>query len=74
MKLSLLVMTPGKQEGKTIEIKLPQFLVGRDAQCHLRPFGDDASSRANPLTAPSAPMVRPCLVSLETSTKNEVGS
>jgi len=45
MKLSLLVMTPGKQEGKTIEVKLPQFLVGRDPQCHLRPASPLISKR-----------------------------
>jgi len=37
MKLSLFVQSPGKWEGKTIPIKLAQFLVGRDAGCHLRP-------------------------------------
>src|SRR4051794_37560160 len=37
MKLSLLVLTTGKQGGKLVEIKLPQFLIGRDPQCHLRP-------------------------------------
>lgn len=37
MKLSLLVLTAGKQEGKKLEIKAFPFLVGRDAQCHLRP-------------------------------------
>jgi len=37
MKLSLLVLTTGKQEGKKLEIKVSPFLVGRDAQCHLRP-------------------------------------
>src|SRR4051794_13116772 len=45
MKLSLLVLTPGKQEGKTIEVKLPQFLVGRDPQCHLRPTSPLISKR-----------------------------
>jgi len=45
MKLSLLVVTAGKQEGKTIEIKLPQFLVGRDPQCHLRPASPLISKR-----------------------------
>src|SRR5262244_2039484 len=45
MKLSLLVLTAGKQEGKTIEIKLPQFLVGRDPQCHLRPASPAISKR-----------------------------
>src|SRR5262245_2375103 len=45
MKLSLLVLTPGKQEGKKIEVKLPQFLVGRDPQCHLRPASPLISKR-----------------------------
>jgi pSer/pThr/pTyr-binding forkhead associated (FHA) protein len=37
MKLSLVVLTPGKMEGKSIPIKIPQFLIGRDPQCNLRP-------------------------------------
>jgi pSer/pThr/pTyr-binding forkhead associated (FHA) protein len=45
MKLSLLVLTSGKQEGKLLEIKLPQFLVGRDPQCHLRPASPLISKR-----------------------------
>jgi len=45
MKLSLMVKTPGKQEGKTLEIKLPQFLVGRDPQCQLRPASPLISKR-----------------------------
>jgi pSer/pThr/pTyr-binding forkhead associated (FHA) protein len=45
MKLSLLVMTSGKLEGQAIEIKLPQFLVGRDPQCHLRPASALISKR-----------------------------
>src|SRR5215813_8743118 len=45
MKLSLLVMTAGKQEGKTLEIKLPQFLIGRDPQCQLRPASPLISKR-----------------------------
>jgi len=45
MKLSLLVLTAGKQEGKVLEIKLPQFLVGRDPQCHLRPASPLISKR-----------------------------
>jgi pSer/pThr/pTyr-binding forkhead associated (FHA) protein len=45
MKLSLLVLTAGKQEGKTLEIKLPQFLIGRDPQCHLRPASALISKR-----------------------------
>jgi pSer/pThr/pTyr-binding forkhead associated (FHA) protein len=45
MKLSLLVLTPGKQQGKALEIKLPQFLIGRDPQCHLRPASPLISKR-----------------------------
>jgi pSer/pThr/pTyr-binding forkhead associated (FHA) protein len=45
MKLSLLVMTPGKQQGKSLEIKTPQFLVGRDPQCQLRPASPLISKR-----------------------------
>jgi len=45
MKFSLLVLTPGKQEGKLIEIKLPQFVVGRDPQCHMRPASPLISKR-----------------------------
>jgi pSer/pThr/pTyr-binding forkhead associated (FHA) protein len=45
MKLGLLVLTSGKQEGKLLEIKLPQFLIGRDPQCHLRPASPMISKR-----------------------------
>lgn len=45
MKLHLLVLTTGKQEGKLIDIKLPQFLIGRDPQCHLRPASPMISKR-----------------------------
>lgn len=45
MKLTLQVLSQGKQEGKALEIKLPQFLVGRDAQCHLRPASPLISKR-----------------------------
>jgi pSer/pThr/pTyr-binding forkhead associated (FHA) protein len=45
MKLSLLVMTPGKQQGKSLDIKTPQFLVGRDPQCQLRPASPLISKR-----------------------------
>ncbi len=45
MKLSLVVRTPGPGEGKTIPITLPQFLVGRDPQCHLRPKSELVSKR-----------------------------
>lgn len=45
MKLSLLVMTPGKQQGKALEINTPQFLIGRDPQCQLRPASPLISKR-----------------------------
>lgn len=45
MKLGLLVLTAGKQEGKLLEIKQAQFLVGRDPQCQLRPASPMISKR-----------------------------
>jgi pSer/pThr/pTyr-binding forkhead associated (FHA) protein len=45
MKLSLIVLTPGKMEGKTIPITLSQFLIGRDPQCQLRPASPLISKR-----------------------------
>ncbi len=36
MKVSLVVAT-GAHEGKIIPVTGPQFLIGRDTQCHLRP-------------------------------------
>jgi predicted component of type VI protein secretion system len=45
MKLSLLVLTSGKMEGQVLEIKLSQFLIGRDPQCHLRPASPLISKR-----------------------------
>jgi predicted component of type VI protein secretion system len=45
MKLSLVVLVAGKQEGKVLEIKTPQFVVGRDPECHLRPASPMISKR-----------------------------
>src|SRR5437870_7798007 len=45
MKLSLVVLTPGKMEGKAISITLSQFLIGRDPQCQLRPASALISKR-----------------------------
>jgi pSer/pThr/pTyr-binding forkhead associated (FHA) protein len=45
MKMSLVVMTPGKMEGKAIPITLSQFVIGRDPQCHLRPASPVISKR-----------------------------
>ncbi len=45
MKLSLVVQTPGHNQGKVLEIKLSQFVVGRDPHCHLRPSSLKISKR-----------------------------
>src|SRR5215467_7845219 len=45
MKLALVVMTPGKMEGKAIPITLAQFVIGRDPQCNLRPASPIISKR-----------------------------
>jgi pSer/pThr/pTyr-binding forkhead associated (FHA) protein len=45
MNLSLVVMTPGKTQGKVIPITLSQFVIGRDPQCHLRPASAIISKR-----------------------------
>src|SRR5882757_2280657 len=37
MKLSLVVITAGKMQGKSISIVTPEFIIGRDPECHLRP-------------------------------------
>jgi pSer/pThr/pTyr-binding forkhead associated (FHA) protein len=45
MKLSLVVLTQGANQGKVLEIKLSQFVIGRDPQCHLRPASPMISKR-----------------------------
>jgi len=45
MNLSLEVMTDGKQKGKRLSITLPQFVIGRDPQCQLRPASPSISKR-----------------------------
>jgi len=45
MKLNLEVLTDGKQKGKLLPIPLPQFVIGRDPQCHLRPASPSISKR-----------------------------
>src|ERR1700733_8746718 len=37
MKVSLVVMSPGKTMGQAIPISGPKFIIGRDPQCNLRP-------------------------------------
>src|SRR5438874_6243263 len=44
MKLSLQVSV-GKSAGKLIPITVPQFVIGRDPQCHLRPASPIISKR-----------------------------
>jgi predicted component of type VI protein secretion system len=43
MKLALVVEKPPKMAGKSIPITLPQFLIGRDAHCQLRPASVEVS-------------------------------
>src|SRR5262245_45042338 len=45
MKLSLIVLTPGRWEGKVIPITAAQFLIGRDPDCNLRPASPIISKR-----------------------------
>jgi predicted component of type VI protein secretion system len=45
VKLSLVVLAAGKQEGKVLTIALPQFVIGRDPQCQLRPASALISKR-----------------------------
>jgi len=44
MKLSLMV-TQGSTQGKFLSITVPQFVIGRDPQCHLRPVSPMISKR-----------------------------
>src|SRR4051794_11913823 len=50
MKVSLVVVTSGKWEGKHIPINKAQFLIGRDEQCQLRPASPTISKRHCALT------------------------
>jgi pSer/pThr/pTyr-binding forkhead associated (FHA) protein len=45
MKFSLVVLTVGRMEGKSISIALPEFVIGRDPQCQLRPASALISKR-----------------------------
>jgi len=45
MKLSLVVLTAGKVEGKVIPIARSPFVIGRDPKCHLRPASAIISKR-----------------------------
>ena len=37
MNLSLVVLNAGKAAGKAVPVPVPEFVVGRDADCNLRP-------------------------------------
>jgi predicted component of type VI protein secretion system len=45
MKLSIVVLTPGPSQGKVIPINAPQFVIGRDPSCQLRPASIHISKR-----------------------------
>jgi len=45
MKVSLVVLSAGKASGQTIPVALPQFVIGRDPQCNLRPASPLISKR-----------------------------
>jgi pSer/pThr/pTyr-binding forkhead associated (FHA) protein len=45
MKLRLVVLNPGRMEGRSIPITLTQFLIGRDPECQLRPTSPLISKR-----------------------------
>jgi pSer/pThr/pTyr-binding forkhead associated (FHA) protein len=45
MKVGLIVKSAGANEGKVIRIAVPQFIIGRDPQCQLRPSSAAISKR-----------------------------
>jgi predicted component of type VI protein secretion system len=45
MGLSLVVLAAGKQQGQVLPVQPPQFLVGRDPCCHLRPASHRIGNR-----------------------------
>lgn len=45
MKLSLVVLTPGKWEKKVLSVSVFPFIVGRDPECHLRPASPTISKK-----------------------------
>jgi pSer/pThr/pTyr-binding forkhead associated (FHA) protein len=57
MKVSLVVMSVGKAAGQSIPITLPQFLIGRDPQCNLRPASALISKRHCAVITKSAKVV-----------------
>ncbi len=45
MKISLMVQSTGAASGKSLPITTPQFIIGRDPQCNLRPASVMISKR-----------------------------
>src|SRR5215213_6557697 len=45
MKLNLVVLSEGKAKGTAIAVTLPQFIIGRDPECQLRPASPMISKR-----------------------------
>lgn len=45
MKISLMVLSTGSAAGKALPITGPQFIIGRDPQCNLRPASAMISKR-----------------------------
>lgn len=50
MQLNLIVLTPGKMNGKSIPVSRSPFLIGRDSTCHLRAASLAISNRHCALT------------------------
>ena len=44
MRLSLVVLSPGRSQGKTIVVARLPFVIGRDPSCNLRPSSELVSS------------------------------
>ena len=45
MKISLMVLSAGSAAGKALAVNVPQFIIGRDPQCNLRPASAMISKR-----------------------------
>ncbi len=45
MTVGLLVLSPGKWQGKVIPLQAPMFFIGRNPQCHLRPASSSVDDR-----------------------------
>ena len=45
MRLSLVVLSPGRSQGKTIVVPRLPFVIGRDSSCNLRPSSELVSGR-----------------------------